>query len=438
MTNFPGRLNGKAVTMSVLTLQNFFNPDQSPHMIRKPEEQEQSERQPVWLDHRGGDLVRNGELANLMQNRGIFGIAVEPAMLAEAFSRTGEYTPGIYDRGQEKPPPMARKAITVEEMRALADILLPAYIGSERREGYVSLPITPAVADDTEATLAEAQCLWNEIDRENLLIATPATTAGIQAISRLIAKGINVNVTMLFTPKKYEQAALAYLDGLEELAARGKDNANQGNKEGSGCYDITGIDRVASIASFFLSPIDTAVDGVISSHLNQCGFIKTYGMLEREALRSLIGKAAIASATAAYGRFQAVFSGPRWEALAALGARKQRLLWAGTAVENPAYPEMKYLEALTEPDTILSISPALLAAQHIEHREYRASRKNDEARRSLPGLSGNTDNAAAVLRELKKLHISLDEIAERLMPLRLRRRADEYANALSRFPGLRS
>jgi transaldolase len=159
-------------------------------------------------------------------------------------------------------------------------------------------------------------------------------------------------------------------------------------------------------------------------------------MLEREALRSLVGKTAIASARAAYCRYQAIFSSSRWEALAALGAKKQRLLWAGTAVENPAYPETKYLEALTEPDTIMAIPPALLAAQHREQGEYRASRKNEGARRNLPGLSGNTDDAANVLRELKKLHISLDEIAERLLLLRLRRQADEYANALSRFPGL--
>ena len=408
-------------------------------MIRKPEDQVQS----VWLDHPGGDLVRNGELANLMQSCGICGVTVEPAMLAEAFGHTGEYTPQICDPSREKPPPpMARKAITIEEIGALADILLPVYIGTERCEGYVSLPIAPAVGDDTEATLAEARRLWNEIDRENLLIAAPATTAGIQAISPLIAEGINVNVTMLFTPQKYEQAALAYVDGLEKLAARGNDDTsrrvNKGDQEGSGSYDITGLGRVASIASFCLSPIDTAVDGAISSHLNQCGFIKTYGMLEREALRSLVGKSAITSAQAAYCRFQIIFSSSRWEALAALGARKQRLLWASTAVENPAYPEMKYLEALTQPDTIMTIPPALLAAQHREQGEYRASRKNEGARRNLPGLSGNTDDAANVLREFKKLHISLDEIADRLLLLRLRRQADEYANALSRFPGLRS
>jgi transaldolase len=431
------------------TLQHFcstsaalLQPDQLLHMIRKLEEQEQSGRQPVWLDHPGGDLVRNGKLANLMQSDGICGMTVEPVILAEAFGRAGEHMGEICDLDQEKPPPpMARKATLVEEIRALADILLPAYIGTERREGYVSLPITPAVADDTEATLAEARQLWNEIDRENLLIAVPATTAGIQGISPLIAEGINVNVTMLFTPQKYEQAALAYLDGVEKLAATSIDNASKGinmeNKEGSRSYDITSIERVAGIASFSLSPVDTAVDGVISSHLNQCGFIKTYNGLEREMLRSLVGRAAIASATAAYGRFQAIFSGARWEALAALGAPKQRLLWAGITVENPAYRETKYLEALAELDTIVAISPALLAAQHSEQGEYGTFMKNDVAR-SRTDLSGHADNAASVLRELKKLHISLDEIAERLLSLRLRRQSDEYANALSRFPCLRS
>jgi hypothetical protein len=198
---------------------------------------------------------------------------------------------------------------------------------------------------------------------------------------------------------------------------------------------IASITHVAGIASFLLSPIDTAVNAVISSHLNQCGFIKTYGALEREALRRLTGKAAIASAKAAYGRFQAIFSGPRWEALAAMGARKQRLLWAGTTVENPAYRETRYLDALAEPDAIMAISPALLTAYTV-HREHEASRKSGGPSRNPDSLHGNTDDAAIVLSELRKLHISLDEIAGRLLSSRLKRQADAYADVLSRFPGL--
>jgi transaldolase len=371
-------------------------------MIRKPEEQGQS----MWLDYSGQDPVLNRALINAVQSDAVCGVTVEPAILAAAHGPTGG------------------KATIIAEIRNLADILHPIYISTRQRDGYVSLPVDPAVWNDTEATLIKARRLWNEISRENLLVAIPATDAGIPAISALIAEGINVNATLLFTPRRYEQAALAYLDGLEKLAAN--DNLDKGNmgkpgdEKGSRPCGVASVARVTSVASFFLSPIDTAVDAIISSHLNQCGFIKTYNALERETLRSLVGKAAIASATAAYGRFQAIFSGPRWEALATMGARKQRLLWADTAVENPAYREMKYLEALAEPDAIAAVSPALLAA----YEECRASRKNHGASRNLHGPHENANNTDIVLSELKKLHISLDELGERLLSSRLKRLAD--------------
>jgi transaldolase len=371
-------------------------------MIRKPEEQGQS----IWLDHPSQDLVHSGALVNLVQSDGVCGLTVEPAGLAAAHGLAGG------------------KATIIAEIRDLADILHPIYVRTQRRDGYVSLPVDPAVRNDTEAALVEARRLWNEISRENLLVAIPATDAGIPAISALIADGINVNATMLFTPRRYEQAALAYLDGLEKLAAN--DNLDKGNvgkpgdEKGLRPCGVASVARVTSIASLFLSPIDTAVDAVISSHLNQCGFIKTYNALERETLRSLVGKAAIASAKAAYGRFQAIFSGPRWEALAAMGARKQRLLWADTAVENPAYRETKYLEALAEPDTIAAVSPALVTA----YKEYRKSAGNSGTSRNPHSPHENSNNTDIVLSELKKLHVSLDELAERLLSSRLKRQAD--------------
>jgi transaldolase len=371
-------------------------------MIRKPEEQGQS----IWLGHSSPELVRSDALANLVQGDGVCGLTVEPALLAAA-------------RG-----PAGGKTTLIAEIRDLADILHPIYVRTRRRDGYVSLPVDPAVWHDTAATLIEARRLWDEIGRDNLLVAIPATDAGIPAISALIAEGINVNPTLLFTPRRYEQAALACLDGLEKLAAN--DNSDKYNMEESGdekgglrpC-DVASLARVTSIASFFLSPIDTAVDAVISSHLNQCGFIKTYNVLERETLRSLVGKAAIASAQAAYGRFQGIFSGPRWEALAAMGARKQRLLWADAAIENPAYHEMKYLEALAQPDTIAAVTPALLAA----YKENRKSGGNGGASRNPHGPHRNAGDTDIVLSELRKLHISLDEIGEALLSSRLKRTA---------------
>jgi transaldolase len=373
-------------------------------MIRNPEEQGQS----VWLDLSSLDLVRSGGLVNLVQTEGVSGLTVEPAVLAEALGPNGGNRSKLHGPLNGKPPAAAGQKTIVEKIQAIANILSPIYIATQWRGGSVSLPINPAVANDTEATLAEARRLWNETSRENLLVGVPATDAGIPAISALIAERINVNATMIFTPQRYEQAALAYLDGLEKLAARRNNNAS-----------IAGI---AGVASFYLSPIDTAVDAVISSHLNQCGFIKTYNALERETLKSLVGKAAIASAKAAYDRFQGIFSGPRWEALAAMGAQEQRLLWAGTAVENPAYREMKYLDALTEPDTIMAMSPALLATRE-KYGERRKSTKNDSVPPSPYTRHEHAGDAAMVLSELRKLHISLDEIAERLLSSRLRRQA---------------
>lgn len=401
-------------------------------MIRKPQEQEQS----IWLDYPGRDLVRSDELTNLVQSGKMHGVTTE------ALCPGGQDARATPDPNHGNPLHAMRTAF-IAEVRMLADILYPSYIRTRRREGYVSVPLDPAVASDTEAILAEARRLWSEIARKNLLLAIPATDAGIPAISTLVAEGINVNATMLFTPRKYEQAALGYMEGLEKFAA--SDNSNICNEkepedgESTSPRSLARIAHVAGIASFLLSPIDTAIDTIISSHLNQCGLIKTYSALEREALRGLVGKAAIASAKAAYGRFQAIFSGPRWEALVAMGAQKQRLLWAGTTVENLAYRETRYLDALGEPNTIMSISPALLAA-YTQHAEQGPSRKSgwpSRSSRSPDSPHEYANNASVVLSELKKLHISLDEIAERLLSSRLKRQADACADTSSRFPGLR-
>ena len=387
-------------------------------MIRKPEEQGQS----IWLDQMSEVLVHGGELANLIRNDEVCGIMSSPVMLAKSFVANGEGKQDINDllRGASS---AAREKTAVAAVRAIAGILNPAYIGTQRREGYVSLAIDPALADDIEATLAEARRLWNEIGRENLLIALPATATGIQAISPLIADGININATMLFTPERYEQAALAYLDGLEKLAAKDRgDRRDNGNKEGRSARGDGSIASVAGVASVVLAPIDTAVDALISSHLNQCGFIKTYSMLERETLRGLMGKAAMACARVAYGRFQTIFSGPRWDALAAMGARKQRLLWESITIENPAYRETKYMQELIGADSIAAIPPDMLAV-------YKELRQNGGE-----NLQENIAEAALVLGTLKKLHIPLAGIADKLQSSRLRQLGDAYAQYLTLLP----
>jgi transaldolase len=333
--------------------------------------------QSVWLDHIDHDLIRSGELKKWVDEDEICGVTPNPGILASEEMRA------LLGGGHM--PATASEKVVIADIQAAADILRPVYEKTLRREGYVSLQVSPALADDTEKAVAEARRLWHEVGRENLLIEIPATESGLTAITQLIADGINVNATLLFSQALYERAAQAYLDGLEQLIARGGNPAN-----------------VASVASFFISRIDTAVDAIITSHLNQCGWIKIYNAVERESLRNLLGKVAIANARVAYERYQAIFSGARWEALAAQGARKQRLLWASTAIENPAYRDVKYIEELIGPDTVTTIPPVTLALFR-DHGRVRDS------------LQENTANAAILLSTLKTLRISLDDIASKLL-----------------------
>ena len=342
----------------------------------------QAHGQSVWLDHIGHDLIRSGELKKWVDEGEICGVTTNPGILASEEMRAL--------LGEGHTPATASEKVVIADIQAAADILRPAYEKTHRREGYVTLQVSPALAEDTEKTVVEARRLWQEVGRENLLINIPATEAGLPAITQLIADGINVNATLLFSQALYARAAQAYLDGLEQLIARGGNPAN-----------------VASVASFFISRIDTAVDAIITSHLNQCGWIKTYNAMERESLRSLLGKVAIANAKVAYERYQAIFFGARWDALAAQGARKQRLLWASTAIENPAYRDVKYIEELIGPDTVTTISPATLAAFR-DHGRVRDS------------LQENAANAAILLSTLKTLRISLDDVASKLLSERIK------------------
>ncbi|WP_090369424.1 transaldolase [Nitrosospira sp. Nl5] len=342
--------------------------------------------QSVWLDHTDRHLIRSGELKEMVDKGEICGVTTNPAILAKAVGSDAGYAEDIRIlSSQGQTPAAALEKLVIADIRATADILRPIHEATCRRDGYVSLQIAPALADDAGKTIAETRRLWREVARENLLIKIPATEAGFPAITQLTADGINVNVTLLFSQAQYERAAQAYLDGLEQRIAGGGNPAN-----------VTGI------ASFFVSRIDTTVDAIITSHLNQCGWIKIYDALERESLRNLLGKVGIANAKVANERYQAIFSGPRWDVLAAQGARKQRLLWASTGIKNPAYRDVKYIEELIGPDTITTIGPATLAA-------FR------ERGRVRDTLQENMANAAIQLSTLKTLRISLDDIAGKLL-----------------------
>ncbi|MEO7464104.1 MAG: transaldolase [Nitrosospira sp.] len=344
--------------------------------------------QSIWLDHLERDLIRNGELKKLVDQGEICGVTTNPDILLKTIASTNSARENTEEElallHQGHPSATGFEKLFIPEIRAAADILRPVYEKTHRRDGYVSLQLSPAFADNMEKTVDQTRRLWREVDRENLLIKIPATEAIIPAVTQLTSDGININVTLLFSRAMYDRAAAAYLDGLEQLIGRG------GNPT-----------HVTSVASFFISRIDTAVDAIITSHLNQCGWIKIYNAVERESLRNLLGKVAIANAKVAYESYQTLFSGPRWELLAARGAQKQRLLWASTSIKNPAYRDVKYIEELIGPDTITTIPHATLAAFR-DHGRVRDS------------LQENTANAAILLATLKTLRISLDDIASKL------------------------
>ncbi|MBA2658126.1 MAG: transaldolase [Nitrosospira sp.] len=344
--------------------------------------------QSIWLDHLDRDLIRNGELKKLVDQGEICGVTTNPDILLKAIASTNsarentEEERALLHQGHASATGFEK--LFIPAIRAAADILRPVYEKTHRRDGYVSLQLSPAFADNMEKTVAESRRLWREVDRGNLLIKIPATEAVIPAVTQLTSDGININVTLLFSRAMYDRAAAAYLDGLEQLIARGGNPTN-----------------VTSVASFFISRIDTAVDAIITSHLNQCGWIKIYNVVERESLRNLLGKIAIANAKVVYESYQTLFSGPRWELLAARGAQKQRLLWASTSIKNPAYRDVKYIEELIGPDTITAIPHATLAAFR-DHGRVRDS------------LQEKTANATILLTTLKTLRISLDDIASKL------------------------
>ncbi|MHB0926314.1 MAG: transaldolase [Gallionellaceae bacterium] len=294
--------------------------------------------QSLWLDHIERALLLNGGLEQLIRDDGISGVTSNPAIFEKAIARHAEYDAAIAllaRRGlgaQE-----IYETLAIEDVCRAADLLREVYETSCRRkrcgrDGYVSLEVSPQLAYDTAATVAEAKRLWNRVDRPNLMIKVPATRAGLPAIRQLIAAGINVNVTLLFGVARYREVAESYLAGLEDRLANGG-----------------ALDQVASVASFFLSRIDTLVDGFLDQK-------------NRDPARELRGQTAIACARLAYQEYQELVRSARWQALAAHGARTQRLLWASTSTKNPAYNDVMYVEALIGPDTINTLPPETLAA----------------------------------------------------------------------------
>jgi transaldolase / glucose-6-phosphate isomerase len=337
--------------------------------------------QSVWLDYIRRDLLTSGELKRLIEEDGLRGMTSNPAIFEKAIADSTLYS-DILQSLRSKPDLDAKaryEILAIRDIQDAADFLRPVYESSKRRDGYVSLEVSPYLARDTQGTIAEARRLWKTVDRENVMIKVPGTAEGIPAFQQLISEAININVTLLFSRQVYERVAEAYISGLEQLAARGGD-----------------IGRIASVASFFISRIDNSVDAIVAQRLKT-----SKDQREQEQLRSLLGKVAIANGKQAYVSYQNIFGGNRWKSLAAKGAQTQRVLWASTSTKNPAYRDVLYVEELIGQDTVNTIPPATLDA----FRDHGHPR---------PSLTEDVESANRTMETLAKLEISMKEVTDKL------------------------
>jgi len=332
--------------------------------------------QSPWLDYMKRSLIDKNELRTLIERDGLKGVTSNPSIFEKAIGETDEYADALkhFQAQGDHSISAIYEHLAIGDIRSAADVLRPVYDDTHGRDGYVSLECSPYLADDTEATVAEAQRLWAAVDRPNLMVKVPATPAGIPAIRQLIGRGLNINITLLFSVSVYEQVVDAYISGLENLQKSGGD-----------------ISKIGSVASFFVSRIDTAVDHQLDK------------ISDKEAADALRGKAAIANAKLAYVQYKALFSGPRWEALATAGAKTQRLLWASTSTKNPIYKDTMYVEALVGRDTVDTIPPATMDA-------FR-----DHGQATPDAIEQDVSGARAVLAALEKHGISLKGITDKLV-----------------------
>ncbi len=340
--------------------------------------------QSIWMDNLTRDLIQSGELKDMVENQGICGITSNPAIFEKAI--TGNV---IYDADIEAgiraglPTYKIYESLTFEDIRNACDILRPVYESSQGLDGYVSIEVPPTISDDTEATIKEARRYYQEIGRENVMIKIPGTKAGLPAVEQVISEGINVNVTLLFSVESYIETAWAYIRGLEKRAESGKD-----------------ISLISSVASFFLSRIDSNIDKRIDEKLK-----KGVDDIAIEAkLRAVKGKVAIANAKIAYQKYKEIIQTDRWKALSTKGANVQRLLWASTGTKDPSYSDVMYVDELVGPDTVNTLPPNTIEA---------CADHCDVASRVETGV----EEAYQLIESLKDpdININLDEVMDELL-----------------------
>jgi transaldolase len=344
--------------------------------------------QSIWYDNIGRGMIESGELQQLI-DLGVSGLTANPSIFEKAISGSFDYDEALLRLAPEgRSVNEIYETLAMSDIRAAADLLRPAYDASGGADGYASLEVNPHLAGDTAGTVAEARRFFHELDRPNVLIKVPATPEGIPAIRQLIGDGVNVNVTLIFSLDAYLQVQEAYVSGLEDLAGRGGE-----------------VSRVASVASFFVSRVDTAVDnalaGLSTANGNSAGFA------------NLMGQAAVANAKLAYQAFQETFGSERFARLREQGARVQRPLWASTGTKNPEYSDVLYVDTLMGPDTVNTMPDATLEA-FLDH-----------GRAALTVTEGVTE-ASASLDGVASAGVSLDEITAQLLADGVKAFADSF------------
>jgi transaldolase/glucose-6-phosphate isomerase len=363
---------------------------------QNPLEQLRQYGQSIWLDYISRRLIDSGELGQLVTRDRLGGLTSNPAIFQKAIDGSEEYAGTIAQQARSSSnPQQIFEKLAVRDIRDAADVLSPVYRGTSGRDGYVSLEVAPDLAHDTHGTIDAARRLWSAVARPNVMIKVPGTAEGLPAIQRLLGEGINVNITLLFARACYEKVAETYLLALEQRVARGED-----------------VSRLASVASFFVSRIDTAIDARLAPA------IEGSGQENRTALQSLRGKVAIANAKLAYQSYKRLFSGPRWEALRAQGALPQRVLWASTSVKSREYRDVMYVEELIGPDTVNTMPPETLNAFR-DHGRPRLS------------LESDLEGARRVLAQLERFGISLDQVTDELVTDGIQKFAQPYREMLA-------
>jgi transaldolase len=352
--------------------------------------------QSVWYDNISRGVILNGELKKMV-DEGLLGVTSNPTIFDKAISGSADYD------GQIRELVDARAAIPVEEIiqslmvrdiQMAADVLRPVYERTRGRDGYVSVEVTPRKARDTEATIQEARLLWRRIDRKNLMVKIPATTEGLPAVRQAISEGININVTLIFSCERYREVAESFVRGLEERLEDGKP-----------------VDHVASVASVFVSRVDTLVDNLLEERVGSAGDPAT-----ADRLRTYRGKAAVANARQMYQDFKEIFGSPRFATLEEKGARPQRPLWASTGTKNPAYSDLLYVETLVAPHTVNTVPPKTYAAI-LDHLNPSVTVEND------------LEAGSTLLRALPEAGIDMGRVMQKLED-------DGVAQFASSFDGL--